>query len=204
MNLQRESVVVIKRPHISVEEPTGVLDLPKRTTYVQVSQPFEFDPRAIANQCTSPEFPRWITHMAIIELFEQQTKHDWLFVIENDVDLRTEDLPRIEGKPGLTVYSDGAYLLDKSTAKIIVDQCRLFYTPIHQQFADLEKLNLIAIHRPFQLPLIQTNWFYIYIPFILLALAALLLLYPLYRPVKSEQLVRLAEVLTPKEAAVRG
>ena len=204
MNLQRESVVVIKRPLIDAEEPTGVLDLPKRETYVQVPQPLEFDPRAIASQRTSPEFPRWITHMAVIELFSIQTKHEYLFVIENDVDLRTEDLPRIEAKPGLSVYNDGAYLLDKSTAKIIVEQCRLFYTPIHQQFADLEKLNLIAIHRPFRLPLIQTYWFYMYIPFILLALAALLLLYPLYRPVKSEQLVRLAEVLTPKEAAVRG
>jgi len=204
MNLQRESVVVIKRPHITAEEPTGILDLPKRETYVQVPQPFEFDPRAIASQRTSPEFPRWITHMAVIELFSIQTKDEYLFVIENDVDLRTEDLPRIEAKPGLTLYGAGAYLLDKPTAKIIVDQCRLFYTPIHKQFADLEKLNLITIHKPFQLPLIQTNWFYMYIPFILLALAALLLLYPLYCSLQSKQLVRLAEVLTPKEAAVRG
>jgi len=204
MNLQRESVVVIKRPLIDAEEPTGILDLPKRKTYVQVPQPFEFDPRAVANQRTSPEFPRWITHMAIIQLFAQQNKYNWLFLIENDVDLRSEDLPRIEAKPGLSIYSAGAYLLDKPTAKIIVEQCRLFYKPIQQQFADLEKLNLITIHRPFQLPLIRTIPFYDYIPFILLILAALLLLYPLYRPVKSEQLICLAEVLTAKEATVCG
>lgn len=204
MNLQRESVVVIKRPHITAEEPTGVLDLPKRATYVEVPQPYEFDPRAIASQRTSPEFPRWITHMAVIELFAQQTKHDWLLLLENNVDLRTEDLTRIEAKPGLSLFNEGAYLIDRPTAKTIVEHSRMFYAPIHQVFADLEKLNLITIHRPFQLPLIHPLWFYDYIPFILCLIASLLLLYPLYCSIHSEQFVGFAEVLTAKEAPVRG
>ena len=189
MNLQREKVVIIKRG--LYEEPTGVLDLPKRDTYLVIPpiHNAHLDERAVPSQRRSPEFPRWVTHMAVLELFTLQTDHNWLLVLEDHVDFQSHHISilQTEAKNGVyTLTNDGsAYLIDKTTAKIIIEQNKVFYAPLSQVFQDLQKLNLIQLNTPCLLETISTiNW-YMYLPFFLLFIALAIMWFYMTQPVKD-------------------
>lgn len=207
MNLQRESVVLIKNRQTPQDESAGVIDLPKRTTYVCLPEPTEFDHRAVPEFKDAPGRGRWITHLAIIELFLLSTKK-WLFIIEDDVNLESDDIKRIEeeAKQGLVLLSSdaSAYLMDKPTAKTIIEQNRLFYGPLSQVFQDLKQLGLISLSQPFLLEKIKPNRLWLYSPLILTTTAALLILFgPAYR-FFTQNSITLTEVLTAKESGIGG
>ena len=207
MNLQRESVVLIKNRQMPQDESAGVQDLPKRTIYVCLPEPTEFDHRAVPEFKDAPGRGRWITHLAIIELFLMSTAN-WLFVIEDDVNLESEDIKRIEDEAtqGLILLTNdaSAYVLDKPTARTIIDQNRLFYGPLSQVFQDLKQLGLIELKSPFLLEKIKPNRLWQYLPLVLSAISAFfILLGPAYR-FFTQGRITLTEVLGAEESAIGG
>ena len=133
---------------------------------------------------------------------------NWLFVIEDDVNLESEDIKRIEDEAtqGLILLTNdaSAYVLDKPTARTIIEQNRLFYGPLSQVFQDLKQLGLISLSQPFLLEKIKPNRLWLYSPLILTTAAALLILFgPAYR-FFTQNSITLTEVLTAKESAIGG
>ena len=207
MNLQRESVVLIKNRVAPQDESAGIEDLPKRTTYVCLPEPTEFDHRAVPGFKDAPGRGRWITHLAIIELF-LLSNSSWLFIIEDDVNLQPEDIKRIEDEAtqGLILLTSdtSAYVLDKPSARTIIEQNRLFYGPLHEVFQDLNKLGLIKLKSPFLFQKIKPNSLWQYLPLILSALSASLILFrPAYR-FFTQGRITLTEVLGAEESSIGG
>ena len=178
MNLQREKIVIIKQGHY--EEPTGVLDLPKRDTYLMVPPVHDahMDDRAVPAARQSSEFPRWITHTAILELFLRESKHDWLLVLEDHINFETTHIQKLQSVAQKGVYlldaEAGAYLIDKPTAKIVLEQNRVFYASIGKVFDDLHELHLIEFSKPFTVEHIDRARWFLYLPFFLCIVAAFL------------------------------
>jgi hypothetical protein len=149
------------------------------------------------------EISRWATHLLCIGKFLKESKKQYLFVCESDLNVESIN---INDKTGLILYDDTAksYSMDRETAQIILDNSLIYYTPLPQLLEDLKKLNLIHVEKALQFNKIQTfNYIPILLFFLFLIFFILLIFYPFYSPI-AKRLIGLTKVLTPKIPMVSG
>lgn len=156
------------------------------------------------------EASRWATHFAVLALFLKSDK-SYLFVCEDAIELNANSIPQIEKiaeSPGLHILAPKAqaYIIDKLTAKIIVENAYLYYARWDIILDDLHKLNLINKTQNHLLKKVPESytWLFEYLFIVLLLLTGIVLFYMLcpFNGFFTQNLISLAEVLTPKEAVV--
>ena len=127
------------------------------------------------NQHHYKDISRWATHSVAIARFVEEHKSDWLLVIESQIELSV--LPELVD--GLTLLGPdiSAYIVDRTTAQIIVDNSLIYYAPFPTVIADLQKLDLIKVNESRILQTIKKppNVF-----LLILILLFIILAYPLY------------------------
>jgi len=145
----------------------------------------------------------WATHMMALSKFVKEETTDWLVVIENQVNLEQIHEP----ERGFTILAQNAaaYIVDRHTAEIIIDNSLIYYDTFLKTIKDLNGLGLITIHEtktPFSK--LQKNKLYFYLPFILVLLFALIVLFsPLYS-ILTKGLVGFAKMTGTEEAMMSG
>jgi hypothetical protein len=191
MFLENEVVTCIKRNPYSetwdyFNEKTEIIHFPKRSTvlsyppgilnskfenYVEPSQ------RKLEN---NKEIVKWATHINIIRDFIEQKHQQWLFVIEDTVHLT--DLSRIKETPGLTLFRKdaSAYLIDRPTATVFLENAKIYYASLEDVFQDLTNLGLICTHVVAELPIINMKFSHSGMPFFTIAFLLLLILIILF------------------------
>ena len=156
MFLNKETVICIKSNPPSetwdyFNDKTEIINLPKRENVLAypigtLSSKFDYmvEPscRTVAHQ---HEIAKWATHMSIIGNF-LGGKTNWLFVIEDNINLT--DLTLVVDSPGLSLFDRkaGCYLMDRTTAKAVLDNSKIYYTPLEQVFQELTQLKIININ----------------------------------------------------------
>jgi hypothetical protein len=139
------------------------------------------------------DISRWATHLFCIGKFVKESEKQYLFVCESD--LNVEEI-QVANKTVVS-YDERAraYSIDRETARVIIENSLIYYTPFPKLLEDLEKLNLIKIEKTPYFNKIQT---FSYIPVVLFVLFLiffiLLIFYPFYIPY-TKRLIGLAEVL---------
>lgn len=217
MMLQTDTKVVFLR-HTSeswtnFEIQDGVTELPKYEYFImiptgKVGKLVDYRVLPILRTAENEaEASRWATHFAVLALFLKSDKSR-LFVCEDSITLNTSNIPQIEKiatEPGLHILAPKAqaYIIDKETAKIIVENAYLYYANWDIILDDLHKLKLIS---KTQTPLLEKmpnsyTWLYNYLFIVLLLLACIGLFYMLcpFNGFYTKKVVSLAEVLTTEE-----
>ena len=183
--------------------------LPKREEFMMIEEQ-NVDKHTILTTMRKPEFHKkvaqWSTHMALLVLFvKKRPESKWLLVIEDSVQIG--DLEQ-NAKPGLTLLRPdaSAYILDKNTAAIILENAKLFYADYGTILTDIAKLKLITINEtPYLKSLKKPSPLLKYIPLylsFLLVLLLFLLLCPLNSSRGAEEIVYFTKMFTTKEAGV--
>ena len=220
MRLVDEQVVCLRKTSDNwcyFDEQSGIVRIPKREVFNMIPEGYvgyATDLRVFPQQRTKlhhAHASRWATYTAIIQLFIE-SKHDWLLLIEEDVQLSTSDIVRIEStaKPNtLTILHEHAWLMDKTIAKIIVRNLRLYYAPIDAMLNDLEKLDLIKIDRLNNLSTIKKSYILLHyigplIVSILMCIGIYLMLNPPDCLVRAKEFISSAKVAAAKEAFGSG
>lgn len=209
MILQNQTVICIKKESASWEmfnQNYYVKELPKRIDVLMLesgSLGHKFD----TNVDPSKRYPshyddisRWATHLFCLGKFIHEQDSEWLLISETDVNLGQIT----DAEPGITLYNDEAtvYIIDRSTAKTVLDNSLIYYTPFNELLSDLKKIGLINIHK-------NTNYFckisylpyYDFIPLILTFMLVFLILCPFYSLI-AKSLISLTKVAATKETMV--
>jgi hypothetical protein len=154
---------------------------------------------------------QWATHTAIIQLFLDNSKADWLFVIESDNELSEHDIEKIQTniQPGLTLLSEsfGAYIVDRKSAEVLTKNLLVYYAPLETMLYDLSKLKLLELNTQKFIKKMDTryNLFLDFLPLILTVFLCILL-FILYYPPNSlfgtKNIIGLSKMLTSKETFI--
>jgi hypothetical protein len=222
MILQNEHIVFIRNTAESwdmFENQDGIVALPKyesimmiskqnigNKTDIRVASHLRYDKHKI-------DAARWATHLGILHSFMKSNKN-YLFVCEDDRVLNESDIKSIEDfgrKGGLQLLAcdskkSKAYVIDKSTAKIITENTYLFYTDLDNILEDIKKLSLIHIEYN---PLLQKKEVInsslvnlIFVFFVLfLGLGIFYILCP-FNSFSTKNLICLTKMFTSKEATM--
>jgi len=195
------------------ENQDGVTELPKYEYFIMIPTGKvgkTVDYRVLPSLRTAEneaEASRWATHFAVLALFLKSDKSQ-LFVCEDSITLNASDISKIEKiaeSPGLHILAPKAkaYIIDKETAKIIVENTYLYYANWDIILDDLHKLNLINKTQTLLLKKMPESyaWLYSYLFLALLLLASIGLFYMLcpFNSFYTKKVVSLAEVLTTEE-----
>ena len=163
----------------SFEEQSGIKEIPKRKSFMMISEN-QFssfnEPRILPelrnnkDKNIRQEIARWATHTAILSTFLKTEKAEWLFLIEDTVELNDYDIPNIENKvkAGINILSESAkaYIIDRPTVKTLLQNAQIYYTPIDLYIDDLTTLGLIQKHHIFNLKQLVVSYIHMYIPII--------------------------------------
>jgi hypothetical protein len=220
MMLQTDAKVVFLRntaeSWAQFEIQDGVTELPKYEYFIMIRKGKvgkTVDYRVLPSLRTEEneaEASRWATHFAILALFLKSEKSH-MFVCEDSITLNATDISKIEKiaeSPGLHILASKAqaYIVDKETAEIILENAYLYYASWDIILDDLQKLNLI---NKTQTPLLEKmpdsyTWLYNYLFIVLLLLACIGLFYMLcpFNGFYTQKVVSLAEVLTTEESVM--
>jgi hypothetical protein len=154
---------------------------------------------------------QWATHTAIIQLFLDNSKAEWLFVIEGHVELSQYDIEKIEAdiRPGLTMLSEnfGAYIVDRKSAEVLTKNLLVYYAPLDQMFRDLAEIQLLELTDSRFLKKIDTRYklFLDFLPLILTIFLCILLFILFYPPDSlfgTKNVIGLAKMFTTKESSI--
>lgn len=220
MRLTEESVVCLRRTADNwcyFDEQSGIIRLPKRQVFNmipdgEIGQDMDFRVFPPARKPLHyPHASRWATYTAVIQLFVE-SKHDWLLLMEENVQLNAADIEKIEATAvpnTLVMLHENAWLMDKTIAKIIVRNLRLYYAPLDAMLNDLEKLKLININRINILGDIKKSYILLHylgplIVSFLLCIGVYLLLHPPDCLRRAQELISSAKVAATKEAFMSG
>lgn len=185
MFLNKQTVICIKSNPPSetwdyFNEKTELVNLPKRNIVLEL-------PESILNSLYEPlvepssrifenrqDIRTWATHMATLEQFVQTAKTNYLFVCTDNIDINS--LEQIQEQPGLTLYDPdaSAYLVDLQTAKVILENNKIYYNKLINSFKDLAALKLIQLNYGIEFPKIK-------LPFLLALLFVFLICLFLYQ-----------------------
>jgi len=209
MILQNQTVICIKKEAAGWEtfnQNYYVKALPKRTE-VDMLESGSLGHKFDTNVDPSKRYPshyddisRWATHLFCLGKFVHEHNSEWLLICETDVNLGQIEDP----EPGLTLYNNEAtvYLIDRSTAKTVLDNSVIYYTPYRDLLYDLKKIGLINIHKN------ASNFcklsylpYYDFIPLILIFILIFLIFCPFYSVI-AKNLVSLTKVAASKETMV--
>jgi len=220
MKLRDQSVVCVRKDMENwdyFDNQSGIKMLPKREMYNQIPAGnigYSFDNSVIPtlrNVQSYDSAAQWATHTAIIQLFLENSKAEWLCVIEGHVELNQHDIEKIEAdiRPGLTLLSEkfGAYIVDRKSAEIITKNLLVYYAPLEQMFRDLGELQLLEVNVSKFLKKMDTryNLFLDFLPLILTIFLCILLFILFYPPdslFSTKNAVGFAKMFTSKEAVV--
>jgi hypothetical protein len=221
MKLQDEKVIFIRSISETwdvFENQEGIQALPKYDSFIMIPEGkvgSKLDYRVIPNYRKEEyhiEASRWATHYAIICLFLKSDKN-YLFVSEDTLGISEWQIPQIEilgEKGGLHLIANTdkpsqAYIVDRTTAKIIQDNAYVFYESFDKMLRDMQKLDLITIELTPVLDSINNYRRYLNHIFIFLMIAMALGLFYMLCPIYSlgtKNCVGFAEVFTAKETIV--
>jgi len=220
MKLRDQAVVCIRKNIENwdyFDNQSGIKMLPKREMYNQIpagNLGHSFDNSVIPtlrNSNSHESAAQWATHTAIIQLFLDNSKADWLCVIEGDVELSQYDIEKIEAdiRPGLTLLSAkfGAYIVDRKSAEVLTKNLLVYYAPLEQMFRDLGELQLLELSESKLLKKMDTryNLFLDFLPLILTIFLCILLFILFYPPDSlfgTKNTIGLAKMFTAKESII--
>jgi hypothetical protein len=219
MKIQEQQVVIIKNNINTFEsfaQQAGIMAMPKREVFTMIDSGRvggRFDIRVSPDKRHESNYAaasRWATHSALMGLFIK-SDYEWLLIIEDScaVPLSLLETIEVSVKPGLNMFSDTAtiYVVDRLTAKSIVKNTSMFYAPYETMLDDMEKLNLITVHRtPIVSKFTTYTYMYSYIPLmcgIFLALFLFFMLCP-YDRFFTKNGISLTKMFGPEEAVVSG
>jgi hypothetical protein len=203
MFLNKETVICIKSNPPSetwdyFNDKTEIINLPKRENVLAypvgtLGSKFDY---LVEPQCrietNKKEIARWATHISILGKF-LEGKTNWLFVIEDNINLT--DLTAIVENHGLTLFDSNAasYLLDRATAKKILDNSKIYYAPIAQVFKELESLQIININPSTDFPIIKHPFLFTFMPFFFVIIFFLACLYIVFNPISNDIILKTIE-----------
>jgi len=219
MKIQEEQIVIIKNDIQTFdlfEEQSGIKALPKREIYSMIPAGRiggSSDVRVSPNQRTSANHAaasRWATHHAILSIFIK-SNFNWLLLIEDTCTFSESSIEQIEKTvgSGITLLNENAtaYIVDKLTAKSIIENIGSFYAPLHTSLQDVEKLGLIRINNLYILePFKPNTLLYYYLPLFLgfvLAMCLFFMLCP-YDRFFTKKGISLSKMFASEEAVVSG
>jgi hypothetical protein len=220
MKLRDQSVVCVRKNIENwdyFDNQSGIKMLPKREMYNQIPAGnigHSFDNSVIPTLRNSESYEsaaQWATHTAIIQLFLDNSKADWLCVIEGHVELSQYDIEKIEAdiRPGLTLLSEkfGAYIVDRKSAEVLTKNLLVYYAPLEQMFRDLGELQLLELTESKLLKNMDTryNLFLDFLPLILTIFLCILLFILFYPPDSlfgTKNAISLAKMFTAKESSI--
>lgn len=208
MELQNQTVFCIKIQNDlwdSFNTNVNIKSLPKRIDISLLEEGIlghQFDTKVEPSK-RNPKFYKdianWATHLFCLGKFLKEHDTEWLLVIESTIDLEVID----KAKPGITLFDERAksYLIDRTTAQSVVDNSLIYYDSFRNTLEDLKNLELININNSTQFKKIGQNPFYIYLPFILLFIASILIIAPFYSEL-TKNFIRLTKMARSKETMV--
>jgi len=219
MKIQEQQVVIVKNNidmFESFTQQAGIMALPKREVFTMI-QPGRvggrFDTRVSPDKRNSTNYEaasRWATHSALMGLFIK-SDYTWLLIIEDSCAVPLTVLETIEAnvKPGLNMFSDTAtiYVVDRLTAKSIVKNTSMFYAPYETMLNDMEKLNLITVHRtPIVAKFNTYTLLYSYLPLLFGLFLAIFLFFMLcpYDRFFTKNGISLSKMFGPEEPIISG
>ena len=220
MKLTEEKVVCLRKTSDNwcyFDEQSGVISLPKREIFNMIPNGhvgFATDLRVFPQAKKEIQFEhasRWATYTAVIQLFVE-SPHKWLLLLEEDVQLSQNDIKQIEAaakENTLTILHDHAWLMDKTVAKIIVRNLRLYYAPIDAMLNDLKKLDLIQIEQNRILQSIKKSYILLHylgplIVSIVMCIGVYIMLNPPDCLRRAQEFISTAKVAAAKEAFTSG
>jgi hypothetical protein len=215
------------------ESTCGVQALPKYDMFIMIPEGkigSRLDYRVIPslrNKKNYPQTSRWATHYAIIAEF-LKSPQETLFVCEDGIEIKSYQISAIESlilekNKGMIFLTESnlaqAYIIDKHTAKIIIDNIYTYYNDFETMLKDMKKLDLIHIENRSLLNQIQNNnnpllnlkyfsfnpsylLFLIFFLILILCLSYFLPLHPSNSTLFSKNLIGSAKVFAPKETLV--
>ena len=136
MILQNETVICIKTNEETWDQFNNnyyIKELPKRILLPLLEEGllgYRFDTNVYPSYRKSEyykDISNWATHIMTLSRFLQEYNSEWLLVVESQIDL---GFITTNPKKGITLLGPGAsvYLVDRSTAKKIIENSNIYYT----------------------------------------------------------------------------